>query len=188
MVPRAFSGWFPWMKKSLSNFLGWPYWSLTVACYGCSSEKPFLTAPIRVNYCDLCAHGASSQLLLQHSSGAALPYNCWDLFRPLDYDLLEDRIIFVFLFLSSSASCGAPDAALGFRKCMLNWINWVYIARSSLPRLALNGVPMKWGSRAHACWFSCFGSCLAAVCVPKRAVREYCATGSSYWIGCLYHF
>lgn len=62
MVLRAFSGLLPWMKKSLSDFPGLPYWSHTVACSVCSSEKSLPSAPIGVNFYGLCAHLASFQL------------------------------------------------------------------------------------------------------------------------------
>lgn len=185
MAPQAFSGLFPWMIKSLNNFIGLPYWSLTMACYVCSSGKPFLTASIRVNYYLLCVHMAFFHLLLQHSSQATLPYNYLYLFFPLDYYLLEDRVIFLLLFVFSSASRWISDTSQAFNTCLLNWINWICIARSSLPRLVLSGIPMKWGSRVCACWFCCFVSCPVAASVPRRIVRTYCATGDWYCIGCL---
>lgn len=178
------------MKKSLNNFIGLPDWSLIMACYVGSSGKPFWTAPVRADYDFLRVHVAFFHPPLQHSSQATSPSRYLHLFCPLDYDFPEDRVIFFFfsfLFISSSPSSGVPDTSQGFNKCLLNWINWVCIARSSLSRLALNGIPTKRGSGTCTWWFRWVVSC-PVLCVPERVVREYCATVGSHCIGSLHSF
>lgn len=54
-------------------------------------------------------------------------------FLPLDYILLEDRVIFLFLLASSSATLGSPDTPQGLNKHSLHPMSWVCTAGSSLP-------------------------------------------------------
>lgn len=98
-IPQAFSELFPWMKKSLNNFLGLPYWSLIMACYVCSSGKPFLTAPVRIHYSFLCVRMSFFHPLLEHLFRRPCLKMTLHLFRPLDYDILKDRVFFFFLSL-----------------------------------------------------------------------------------------
>lgn len=88
----------------------------------------------------LCSHGILPSSKRAFISGE-LTLKLLGISCPLDYDLLEDRV--VFSLLSSSPSTGVPGTSQGFNKCLLNWINWVCIARSSLLRLVLNGISRK---------------------------------------------
>lgn len=168
-------------EEVIRQFHGLAYWSLSVACYVCSSGKPFLTAPIGVNDFFLGVPGTFFHLLFcllsENSSRATWPSNGSHLSCPLVDDLLEDRAAFLCLLIPSSASSGVLETSQGFHKCLLHWIHWVCIARSSLPRLVFNGIPTEWGSGPCAWWFSRFVSYPVAVCVPVRVFREYCATG-----------
>lgn len=178
-------------EEVIKQFCRLAYWSLSMACYVCSSGKPFRTAPIGVNDSFLSVPGHSSiscSVSCQHASQTTLPSNGSHLSCPLDDDLLEDRVNFFFLFISSSASSGVLEASQGFNKCLLHWINWGCIVRSSLSRLVFNGIPTEWRSEACAWWFSRFVSCPVAMCTPARVVREYCAPGDSYHRGSRYSF
>lgn len=137
-----------------------------MACYVCSSGKPFRTAPIRVNDSFLGVPGHSSiscSVSCQHASQTTLPSNGSHLSCPLDDDLLEDRVNFFFLFISSSTSSGVLETSQGFSKCLLHWINWGCIVRASLSRLVFNGIPTEWGSEhvpgGSVAWFPALSPC-----------------------------
>lgn len=134
-------------EEVIRQFHGLAYWSLSVACYVCSSGKPFLTAPIGVNDFFLGVPGTFFHLLFcllsENSSRATWPSNGSHLSCPLVDDLLEDRAAFLCLLIPSSASSGVLETSQGFHKCLLHWIHWVCIAGPLFRDWYLMGFPQS---------------------------------------------
>lgn len=135
-----------------------------MVCYVCSSGKPFLTAPIRVNDSFLTVPGAFFHLwfclLLGHSSQAILPSKAYISLALLLMTSLRTGS-FSFVFVSSSASSGVWRHHRGSLHACCIELTGATLRDPLIRAWCLMGFPQ---SEAHSHqvppWFSrCFQPC-----------------------------